>query len=80
MSVEDIFVNGILIRQIVVTIIGDGACLFRSLSFHFFFIICIIPLIPKKDARKSVIQLFRVSLIIGITLLPCFKIEMVKLW
>ena len=35
-SIEDIFVNGMLTPQIVVPIIGDGACLFRSISFHLF--------------------------------------------
>ncbi|XP_060858512.1 uncharacterized protein LOC132935889 [Metopolophium dirhodum] len=35
-SIEDIFVNGMLTPQIVVPIIGDGACLFRSISFYLF--------------------------------------------
>jgi hypothetical protein len=34
--IEDIFVNGMLTPQIVVSIIGDGTCLFRSISFHLF--------------------------------------------
>lgn len=33
MSIEQINVNGVMTPQAVVPIIGDGACLFRSLSF-----------------------------------------------
>lgn len=34
--IENITVNGVITPQIVISIIGDGACLFRSISFHLF--------------------------------------------
>lgn len=35
-SIEEITVNEMLTSQIVVPIIVDGACLFRSISFHLY--------------------------------------------
>jgi len=35
-SIEEITVNEMLTSQIVVPIIGDGACFFRSISLHLF--------------------------------------------
>jgi len=69
-SIGEIFVDGMLTSQIFIPIIDDGAYIFRSS-----FIIC---LKLKKDARRSEIQLLRVSQIIGITLLLCLTIQMVS--
>jgi hypothetical protein len=65
--IEGIFFNGMLTYPIVIPTIGDGACL--SVKFHFF---C---LILKKAAKRSEIQLFRKSLIFGITLLLSYNLN-----
>lgn len=36
MAFEEIIVNGLMTPQTVVLIIGDGACLFRSISYHLY--------------------------------------------